>query len=104
MKYLHIVAFDPRTNASVTRATCVLRDGEKAVACTGDEKLVTQLRLGVFHPGTLKTVTPDDGEAFFQALALEYRQPALFATDVFEGQTVEPYALPEPRPQNRPAA
>ena len=104
MKYLHIVAFDPLTNKSVTRATCVLEDGARSVVCTGDAGLIAELRPGFFHPGLLRTVTLDDGEPFLQAVAFEYRHPALFATEVLEGKVVEPYALPESQPPGRTAA
>ena len=94
MKYLHIVSLDPKTLAPVTRATCSIAKGDAAATCSGDETLVAELRLGVFHPGLARSVTPEDGELFLRTVPLEYRHPSLFATEIFEGETVAPYALP----------
>jgi len=95
MNYVHIISMDPATGDVSTRATCVLEDGKTTVDCRGDGPIVDRLTAGVFSPGDMRHVTPDDGIVFLKALRHEYANPTLMASDVIEGDTVEPYALPE---------
>jgi len=97
MKYVHIVAFDPATQRADTKATCVLDNGSTVVDCRGDEALAAELRSGVADQARMLMVTPRDGEAFLAALKWTYRQPTLFATSVMEGDSAQPYVLPEPK-------
>jgi len=103
MNYVHIISMDPATGSVSTRATCVLEDGKTAVECKGDEAIVEQLGTGVFHPGAMRHVTPDDGLVFLEALRHEYSHPTLMASDVIQGDTVEPYELPEESPTEKAA-
>lgn len=95
MNYVHIISMDPATGETSTRATCVLEDGAPSVECRGEETVVAQLKAGVFSPGAMRHVMPDDGMLFLKALRHEYTHPNLLASAVIEGDTVEPYVLPE---------
>lgn len=100
MKYVHIIAMDPKTGEIETRATCACAEDSSPAECRGDEALVERLGIGVFHPTLRRNMVPDDGIDFLSALRFEFKHPSLMASDVIEGETVEPYTLPDMKEQS----
>jgi len=97
MKYVHIVTYKPAEDEYTTRATCVVSEDGAPAECSGDEGIVHELQMGVFSPVSEGAVSPADGVAFLEALGFEYKTPSLFASDVMDGNDVQPYEPPPAR-------
>jgi hypothetical protein len=96
MKWVDIVEFDAVSKKGNALVRATLEGGQ--VRLEGDDKLTSRLENGVFSPELGKMVKPADGEPFLKALGTEFRSAYLFATDVKEGDSPEPYEAPSMRP------